>query len=219
MSHPLKEAHHFEEQVGGLAGLMENIRSSTTGISNSHYETAKVLKGTVLPVFERLHTEIKAKSKELTKGAGKGSKLVDKARQATQKHIETLGQQTAAFDSTGGKVHAADDPYILQRGVAHRLNKQIVEENNNRQDLLQVQNSFAQFEAHVLQTMQHGFGQFNQVVSKQLDNTKIMVRFISNFARVGPDARAWDQHCEDSHANFGPVRGHDSHWPTYPPGL
>jgi hypothetical protein len=109
------------------------------------------------------------------KGAGKGGKAVDKARVLTQRHIEALGQQTAAFDSTGGKVPAHEDPYILQRGVMHRLNKQIIEENNNRQDLLQVQNSFAQFESHVLQTIQHGLGQFHQVVSKQADQTKVMV--------------------------------------------
>ena len=145
------------------------------GISSSHYETAKVLKGTVMPIFERLHAEIKSKSKELVKGAGKGSKAVDKARNSTQQHIERLGQHTATFDSTGGKVAANDDPYVLQRGVRHRLNKQIIEENNNRQDLIQVQNSFAQFEAHVLQTLQHGLGQFNQVIGKQADQTKLMV--------------------------------------------
>ena len=43
-------------------------------------------------MLERLHTEIKNKNKELNKGAGKGSKLVDKARKETQKHVELLGQ-------------------------------------------------------------------------------------------------------------------------------
>jgi hypothetical protein len=175
VSHPLKEGHHFDQQLGGVAGMFENIRSNTTGISNSHYETEKVLKGQVLPIFERLHAEIKNKTKELTKGAGKGAKAVDKARAHTQKHIELLGQRTAGFDSTGGKVSAHEDPYLLQRGVRHRLNKQIIEENNNRQDLIQVQNSFAEFESHILQTLQHGLGQFNQVLSKQSDQTKIMV--------------------------------------------
>jgi hypothetical protein len=67
---------------------------------------------------------------------------------------------------------AADDPYILQRGVMHRLNKQVQEENNNRQDLISVQNSFAQFEAHIIQTVQHGMGQFMQVVNTQAEHTK-----------------------------------------------
>jgi hypothetical protein len=133
-----------------------------------------VLKGTILPVLERLHTEIKNKTKELTKGAGKGSKAVDKARSTTQKHIELLGQHTATYDSHGGKMVATDDPYVLQRGVKYRLNKQIMEENNNRQDLISVQNSFAQFEAHVVQTLQHGLGQFMQVVNNQAEQTKIM---------------------------------------------
>jgi len=123
-------------------------------------------------MFERLHSELKNKSKELVKGAGKGSKAVDKSRQATQKHIELLGQHTATFDSSGGNIKAADDPYILQRGVMHRLNKQVIEENNNRNDLLAVQNSFSAFEAHIIQTIQQGMSQFYQVVSKQSDLTK-----------------------------------------------
>lgn len=69
---------------------------------------------------------------------------------------------------------ATDDPYVLQRGVIYRLNKQIQEENNNRQDLISVQNSFAQFEAHVIQTIQHGMGQFMQVVNTQAEQTKAM---------------------------------------------
>ncbi|KAF2194032.1 PH domain-containing protein [Zopfia rhizophila CBS 207.26] len=174
VSHSLKEGHHFDQSLGGVAGMFENIRSNTQGISNAHYDTAKQLKGSILPIFERLHTEIKNKTKELTKGAGKGSKAVDKARNVTQRHIELLGQHTATFDSTGGKMTAIDDPYVLQRGVRYRLNKQIQEENNNRQDLISVQNSFAQFEAHVIQTIQHGMGQFMQVVNTQAEQTKAM---------------------------------------------
>ncbi|KAF2641176.1 hypothetical protein P280DRAFT_398778 [Massarina eburnea CBS 473.64] len=171
---PLKEGHHFDQALGGIAGMFENIRSNTQGISNQHHETAKQLKDTVLPTFARLHAEIKNKSKELAKGAGKQSKAVDKARALTQRHIELLGTHTASFDSHGGKLTASDDPYVVQRGVYHRLNKQIQEENNNRQDLITVQNSFAQFEAHVIQTIQHGLGQFMQVVNNQAEQTKTM---------------------------------------------
>ncbi|KAF1953677.1 hypothetical protein CC80DRAFT_550977 [Byssothecium circinans] len=171
---PLKEGHHFDQALGGIAGMFENIRSNTQGISNQHYETAKQLKDTVLPTFSRLHTEIKNKSKELAKGAGKQSKAVDKARAVTQRHIELLGTHTASFDSSGGRMTATEDPYVLQRGVLYRLNKQIQEENNNRQDLISVQNSFAQFEAHVIQTVQHGLGQFMQVVNNQAEQTKAM---------------------------------------------
>ncbi|KAG8625356.1 hypothetical protein KVT40_007107 [Elsinoe batatas] len=188
VSNPLKEGHHFDQTLGGVAGLFDNIRSNTQGLANSHTETAKVLKGTVLPILERLHAEIKNKNKELTKGAGKGAKLVDKARNTTQKHVELLGQHTASFDSTGGKVTAADDPYILQRGVYHRLNKQIVEENNNRQDLLSVQNSFAQFEAHVVQTFQDAINQFNQTVGHQADQQRTMYGDITaNSSAIKPD--------------------------------
>jgi len=170
---PLKEGHHFDQSLGGVAGMFENIRSNTQGISNQHYETAKQLKSAILPIFERLHSEIKNKNKELTKGAGKGSKAVDKARLLTQKHIELLGQHSAAFDShSGSQMKATDDPYILKRGINHRLYKQVQEENNNRQDLIAVQNSFAQFEAHIIQEIQHGMGQFLQVVTTQAEHTK-----------------------------------------------
>lgn len=158
------------------------------GISNQHYETAKSLKGSILPIFERLHSEIKHKTKELSKGAGKGSKAVDKARNTTQKHIELLGQHTATFDSHGGKMTAADDPYVIQRGVLYRLNKQIQEENNNRQDLISVQNSFAQFEAHVIQTIQNGLGQFMQVVNTQAEQTRAMYGdMVGTAQRIPPD--------------------------------
>ncbi|KAF2269692.1 hypothetical protein CC78DRAFT_237229 [Lojkania enalia] len=192
VSHPLKEGEHFDQSLGGIAGVFENIRSNTQGISNAHYETAKQLKGSILPIFERLHTEIKNKTKELLKGAGKGSKAVDKARNLTQKHIELLGQRTATFDSTGGKLSAADDPYVLQRGVMHRLNKQIQEENNNRQDLISVQNAFAQFEAHVIQTIQHGMGQFMQVVSTQCEQTKSMYGDMVGKAQAVPLDFEWN---------------------------
>ena len=142
----------------------------------------------MLPIFERLHTEIKNKTKELTKGAGKGAKIVDKSRGVSQKHIELLGQHTAAFDSTGGNVKATDDPYVLQRQVYHRLNKQVIEENSNRDDLLSVQSHFAQFEAHIIQTFQTGLAQFNQVVSHQAEQTRTMYGdMLGTSQRVTPD--------------------------------
>ena len=29
MSHPLKEGHHFDQSLGGIAGMFDNIRSNT----------------------------------------------------------------------------------------------------------------------------------------------------------------------------------------------
>ncbi|CAK4031224.1 Cytoskeletal signaling slm1 [Lecanosticta acicola] len=188
VSSPLKEGHHFDQSLGGVAGLFDNIRSNTQGIQNSNTETSKTLKGTILPIFDRLHTEIKNKTKELNKGAGKGSKAVDKARNTSQKHIELLGQHTATFDSTGGSMKAGDDPYVLQRQVYHRLNKQVQEENNNRDDMLAVQNSFSQFEAHVLETFKTGLSQFNQVVTNQTDQTRNMYGdMVANAQRIPAD--------------------------------
>lgn len=188
VSHPLKEGHHFDQSLGGIAGMFDNIRSNTQGISNSHYETAKTLKGSVLPIFERLHDEIKNKTKELVKGAGKGAKSVDKARATSQKHIELLGQHTASFDSTGGHLAGKEDPYILQRQVYHRLNKQVIEENSNRDDLISVQNSFSQFEAHIVQTIQNGLNQFNQCVGHQAEQTRFIYNDILGASqRMTPD--------------------------------
>ena len=144
------------------------------GIANSHLEAEKNLKGSVLPNLEHLHTEIKSKTKELNKGAVKGSKEVDKARNTTQKHIELLGQHSAAFSSSAAKGEPANDPYILQRGVKHRLNRQVLEENNNRHDLLAVQDSFQQFEAHVIQTIQQAMSAFLQYVGGQSERQKAM---------------------------------------------
>jgi len=144
------------------------------GIANSHLETEKNLKGSVLPILERLHTEIKHKTKELSGGAVKGSKSVDKARNSTQKYIELLGQHTASVASSGGKVDASNDPYVLQRGVNHRLGKQILEENNNREDLTAVQDSFQSFEAHVIQTIQQALVAFQQYVGGQSERQRGM---------------------------------------------
>lgn len=204
VSSPLKEGHHFDQNLGGIAGLFESIRSNTQvrtiivrqlsslivlqGIANSHLETEKNLKGSVLPILERLHSEIKNKNKELTKGAAKGSKEVDKARNITQKHIELLGQHSGAFASSGGKIEASNDPYILQRGVNHRLNHQVLEENNNRHDLLAVQDSFMQFEAHVIQTIQQAMSAFLQCVSGQSERQKAMYSdIISTAQHIPPD--------------------------------
>lgn len=141
-------------------------------MANQHAETAKILKSTVLPIFDRLHSEIKNKQKELAKGVGKGTKAVDKARSTTQKHIELLGQHAAAHDSAGGNVSASMDPFVLQKGVYHRLHRQIQEENSSRQDLLTVQSNFSQFEAHVIEIFQQGMGYLMQTMGTLLDNQK-----------------------------------------------
>lgn len=143
-------------------------------LAKVHEDTAKSIKSIVLPIFERLHSELKAKNKEISKGAGKGGKAVDKARNTSQKHIELLGQHTAAFDSAGGKLSANDDPYVLQRGIFHRLNKQVQEENNNRQDMLAVQSSFGQFEEYIVKTFQSGMLQFDQLMNTQADQTRML---------------------------------------------
>lgn len=181
--------HTFEYSGGYSSDLWRPFRLRfAQGIANSHLETEKNIKGSVLPILERLHVEIKNKSKELSKGAVKGAKEVDKARNTTQKYIELLGQHTASFSSSGGRVEPSNDPYILQRGVRHRLNKQVLEENNIRHDLLAVQDSFQQFEGHIIQTFQKAMEAFLQFVGGQSERQKAMYSdMIATTQRIPPD--------------------------------
>lgn len=187
----MKFGHHFDQENRGVAGLFENIRSNTQAISNLHDETAKTINGTVLPTLGRLHKEIKAKGKELHSGAAKQSKAVDKARNASQKHIELLGQYAAFFDSAGGKVDAAHDPYVLQRGIYHRLNQQILDENNSRNDLLNVQSGFQNFEAHILTTVQNALGSFSHVMGGQAERHRAMYGDMAGTAQRVPLDFEW----------------------------
>ncbi|CAI7638380.1 unnamed protein product [Penicillium pancosmium] len=189
VNEPLKESHHFSSSAGGIAGLIENMRNNSQGMVNMYLDTEKNLKGGVLPTLERLHKEIKNKSKELKSGAAKGAKAVEKARQLTQKHIELLGQNSATHDSSfGNKIETAHDPYILKRGINHRLNKQIIEENNHRNDILAVQNSFQSFEGHVLLTLQGALEQFFQIMGAQLDRQRTMYgEILATAQRIPPD--------------------------------
>lgn len=188
ISKPLREGHHFDQQLGGVAGFYENLRQNTQALINTNAETEKSIKGSVLPILDRLHKEIKNKVKELSHGAQKGAKEVDKARNTTQKHIEMLGQQTASFESTGGKMNPSDDPYVLHRGVLHRLHRQVIEENNHRNDLISVQANFQEFEAHVIQVVQQAMEAFNQFAGGQAEKTRALYADMLGAAqRVPPD--------------------------------
>lgn len=134
---------------------------------NTNIETEKSIKGSVLPILERLHKEIKHKGKELSSGALNGAKEVEKLRNITQKQIEMLGQQTASFDSAGGKLNGSDDPYIVRRSVLHRLSNQVIAENNHRNDLIAVQNNFRTFESHILEVVQSAIEAFTQLTGGQ----------------------------------------------------
>ncbi|KAG2417420.1 hypothetical protein HFD88_008639 [Aspergillus terreus] len=203
VSDPLREGHHFSQSAGGVSSMFESIRSNTQGMVNMYLDTEKNLKGSIMPTLERLHKEIKNKSKELKSGASKSSKAVEKARGVTQKHIELLAQQAASYDaSSGNKLEPHHDPYILRRGVTHRLNKQVIEENNNRQDIIAVQNNFQQFEAHVLQTLQSALEQFVLFMNGQLDRHRTMYSdMLASAQRVPPDFE-WVNFITQNHASL-----------------
>ncbi|PBP18167.1 hypothetical protein BUE80_DR011147 [Diplocarpon rosae] len=206
---PLKEGHHFDQNLGGIASLFENMRTNTQGLANTHLETEKNIKGSVLPILDRLHKEIKNKSKELSSGAGKSAKEVDKARNVTQKHIELLGQNTASFASSGGKITANDDPYVVQRGVYHRLGKQVIEENNNKHDLVNVQNNFAQFESHIIEVIQQALMTFNQFVGGQAQKAEQLYGEILGTAQAIPLNFEWTGFVERNSNILFNVKGKD----------
>ncbi|PSS03427.1 PH domain-containing protein [Coniella lustricola] len=188
ISKPLREGHHFDQNLGGVAGFYENLRQNTQALINTNAETEKSIKGSVLPILDRLHKEVKNKVKELSSGAQKGAKDVEKARNTTQKHIELLGQQSASFESTGGKMNPNDDPYVLHRGVLHRLHKQVLEENNHRNDLISVQQNFEAFEAHVVQVLQQAMETFNQFAGGQALKTQALyLDMLGAAQRIPPD--------------------------------
>jgi hypothetical protein len=196
VNEPLKEGHHFSSSAGGITGLFENLRNNTQGMVNMYLDGERNIKDGVLPTLERLHKEIKNKSKELSAGATKGAKAVEKARGLTQKHIELLGQNSAAFDSAASnKIEQQHDPYLLKRGINHRLNNQVNEENNHRQDILAVQNSFQQFEAHLLLTVQGALEQFHQHIGGQLERQRGMYADILGTAQRIPPDFEWVNFC------------------------
>ncbi|CAG7984270.1 unnamed protein product [Penicillium olsonii] len=203
VNEPLKEGHHFSSGAGGVTGLFENIRNNTQGIVNMYLDGEKNIKAGVLPTLERLHKEIKNKSKELNSGASKGAKSVEKARALTQKHIELLGQNSASFDAAASnKLDQQHDPYILKRGINHRLNNQVNEENNHRQDILAVQNSFQQFEAHLLQTVQGALEQFHQQMGGQIERQRAMYADILGTAQRIPPDFEWVNFCMSNDATL-----------------
>lgn len=164
------------------------MRANTQSLMNTNLETEKSIKGSVLPILDRLHKEIKHKAKELQSGAQKGSKEVEKARNTTQKQIELLGQHTASFDSAGGRLNSYDDPYVIHRGVLHRLSNQVLSENNHHNDLIAVQNNFASFEAHVIEVIQQAMEAFTQLAGGQADKTRALHNdMLSTIQNVPPE--------------------------------
>ncbi|KAI2794450.1 hypothetical protein POX_a01049 [Penicillium oxalicum] len=203
VNEPLREGDHFSTGEGGINTLFETIRNQSQTTINSYLETDKNLRGTVLPVLERLHKEIKNKSKELKSGTSTGSKAVEKARQATQKHIELLGQHAAALDAGGNsKTDTQHDPYVLRRGINHRLHKQVAEENNHRNDIISIQNSFARFETHVLQTIQSALDHFFQIMGGQLDRQRSSYADILGAAQRIPPEFEWVNFCMNNESKL-----------------
>jgi hypothetical protein len=164
------------------------MRVNTQALINTNLETEKNIKGSALPVVERLHKEIKHKAKELAHGAEKSAKEVEKARNTTQKHIELLGQHTASFEATGGKHNPSEDPYVLSRGVLHRLHKQVLEENNQHNDLVAVQTNFEAFERHIIQVLHQAMETFTQLTGGQaLKVQALHADMLGAAQRIPPD--------------------------------
>lgn len=173
------------------------MRTNTQGVAASFEDASKQLHGTILPIVDRLYTEIKHRTKEINKGGLKGAKAVDKARAATQKHIELLGTQvalagaasnTATGSSRSSNTNAAEDPYVLRRGINYRLNQQINEENSNRQEMIAIQRGFAQFEEHFVRNIQEAMGVLLQISTSQSSRSQHLYKdMATTWQRIPPD--------------------------------
>jgi hypothetical protein len=174
-----------------VAGFFENMRTNTQAMINTNLETEKNIKGSVLPILDRLHKEIKHKSKELASGAQAGAKEVEKLRNVTQKHIELLGQRAASYDSHGAKIDAHEDPYVVRRGITYRLNNQVIAENNHHNDLVSVQNNFRTFEVHVLEVVQQAMEAFTQLAGGQGEKIRALHNDMLGTAQCIPREFEW----------------------------
>lgn len=150
-----------------------------------------MLKDSVLPILHKLHSEIKAKIKDVSGGAVKDLKHVEKARSTSQHWIELLGQHATTYDAPNRKVDPSTDPFVVQRQLYHHLNKQIVEENKNLHDLVEVQETFQRFEAHVVETLQRAMGAFVRAVSAQADRTRSLYGEMASTCQGIPRDLEW----------------------------
>lgn len=91
-----------------------------------------------------------------------------------------------------------DDPYVIHRGVLHHLSKQVLEENNYREDLIAVQQSFQQFESHVIETMQQAMEAFNSHVGGQAEKTRQLIADMTGTAQKVPVEHEWKVFAEKS---------------------
>ncbi|TGZ78472.1 hypothetical protein EX30DRAFT_356033 [Ascodesmis nigricans] len=201
---PLKEGHHFDQTVGGVASFFENLRANTVSIGQTHTETATALKSQVLPILERLHKEIKDRAKHVQHECERATKMVAKTRNATQSQIELLGQHASNYSgaSTGAGGHhlhlhkAAKpkpefDPWILKRGVLHRLQHQVQEENTQQNDLIGVQKHFGEFEAHVVTTVQAAIKELDTVLAGRRDKERALLSDLHSKSASIPTDFEW----------------------------
>ncbi|KAK2813259.1 hypothetical protein FQN49_008318 [Arthroderma sp. PD_2] len=202
VSEPVKEEHHFDQGSSGILGLFEVLRRNTQGLAEAHAEAEKRLKQSVVPLLERLHTEIKAKAKELGSGAIKHGKEVTKSRGVTQKHIELLGQYAATFETSKSRLDAAYDPYVLSRGVTYRLGRQVADENLHFQEILTIQNSFPTFETHIIETIQRALNEFFQCMGAQTDHHRNMYSNIVSHSQQIPTDFEWANFFERNDATL-----------------
>ncbi|KAF3484438.1 PH domain-containing protein [Arthroderma uncinatum] len=202
VSEPIKEEHHFDKGASGISGLFEVLRRNTQGLAEAHADAENRLKRSVVPVLERLHTEIKAKAKELGSGAIKHGKEVTKSRGVTQKHIELLGQCTATYETSKTRVEAAHDPYVLSRGVTYRLGRQVADENLHFQEIMTIQNSFPVFETHIIETIQRALNEFYQCMGAQVDHHRNMYSNIVAHSQHIPTDFEWANFFERNDATL-----------------
>lgn len=183
----------------GIAEAFQDLRTRIEGLLNKSLETENQLKSAVIPQLTTLRGDIEKHSKGL-KGPGlKGQKEVEKSRQLTQKHIETLGQYTSSAVA-GNKIDPKCDPFVLHRLVKNSANDQINKENIQADVLLSMQKNFLTLERHIVQVLQ----QASHVLEETIDGYSASVQealtsVSGSFGHIHPD-HEWNSFVQN-HSN------------------
>ncbi|KAI5295470.1 hypothetical protein KEM52_001267 [Ascosphaera acerosa] len=191
VANDLRERDQFDSRDNGIAGLFKTLHDNTVNVTNLHVETERQLKTVVLPILSTLHTELKTQGKEVADACAKTYKRVEKSRHETQKVLDDLGTQASHYTSSSEKPAQSHDPFIIDRHVQHKFNKQINEENTNLSELKALQERLRTNEAHIVETMQNAIARLNETMAAQADGVKNVYNTINTVAANIPAEFEW----------------------------
>lgn len=190
ISVPLRDAEYFgpPNEGGSPATLMTTLQQSTLKLASEYNGLGSTLRNGVLSHLEKIKAEIKSKQKDLDSVSGKEEKTVERARQETEKLIESLEHHTSAVESSKMKQDAKFDPYILRRHIVSSLNRQVEEENKLQDHTLAMQKDYVNFEAHIISSIKEAISLFDAQVSQR--EAQMLREWSSSISSVASNASA-----------------------------